>query len=231
MDGAAAVIATGFSLFRNSVSWRGSDRKTDSLSDNKRRREKRGEREVARERERKRGRERQRWMKAIDSQCVRRRAMRKNLIPRLSSAVITISHCWREIWLISFSALEQVSSFLLSNFPQCSITVPRRGQREREREREREKFKGLKDGWERLRSAWEPLHSRRNKCEHRKQKKLPSARWGDKVRECRSRLARMRRRAWRIPNEGGSQGRRYKTSGGRDKKREWGRDSREKAVG
>ena len=139
MDGAAAVIATGFSLFRNSVSWRGSDRKTDSLSDNKRRREKRGEREVARERERKRGRERQRWMKAIDSQCVRRRAMRKNLIPRLSSAVITISHCWREIWLISFSALEQVSSFLLSNFPQCSITVPRRGQRERERERERER--------------------------------------------------------------------------------------------
>ena len=63
MDGAAAVIATGFSLFRNSVSWRGSDRKTDSLSDNKRRREKlggkgSGERQRKRERERERERDR-----------------------------------------------------------------------------------------------------------------------------------------------------------------------------
>lgn len=87
MVGAAGVIVAGFEFCflerkREKPRVRREDRQCD------RREEKRGE-------ERRRGKWRE--MKAIDSQCVHRKAMRRSLIPRLLSAVITISHCWREM--------------------------------------------------------------------------------------------------------------------------------------
>lgn len=80
--------------------------------------------QATREEEKKGGKgSRERW-----KLLTHRKAIRRSLIPWLLSTVITISHCWREIWLISRSALEQGCSFSLSNFPQCSITL-QRGQR------------------------------------------------------------------------------------------------------